>query len=1010
MKPMHIICYCLLYLAVLFPLNAIAQNHTIRGKVVDKATQETLIGVNIIEKMNNQPNMNGTVTDMDGNFTLTVNSPKSILSISYIGYEEMEIPVNDRQSLTIEMTSDTQNLDEIVVIGYGSVKKKDLTGSVGILASKELSKISTAQPTDALQGKVSGLTVIQGGAPGAAPMIKIRGIGTTNNSDPLYVVDGVLIDDALFVSNEDIESMQVLKDASATSIYGSRGANGVIIITTKKGKVGKTKFSFSGYEGIQKAQREHIDMCNATEFATLYNEAAENSGIPKPYNDPSSFGQGTDWLDEITRTASVRNYSLSASGGSEKITYSASVSYFNQDGVQKKSDYERLTLRLNNVYRFNKNVILGHNLSYIMSESTPALGSAIQDAYRMNPTMSVYDENGNFTDTAGPTAVQNVAANIQYHNEKTKSHRLVGDFYLEANFLKDFTFKSSMGFDVNNTFNRYFRPEFFISTTHKSEYNELRKTWGNYSSWLWENTLTYDKTFAKDHHINVLAGYTMQEFNHEDLSGYGKDIPNQELEEMWYLNNIDKTSASIGNGAWSSSMMSYLFRVNYSYKDKYLATATIRADGSSKFGPDNRWGYFPSFALAWRIKEESFLKDVDVISNLKLRGSWGQIGNDKIGNYRYYPLVYRVAANCDFPIGGIFQTGATIVDVSNKNLHWEKTTQLDLGIDLGLFNNRLNLEFDYYNRITSDMLVVPPVPAFVGASTVEANVGKVKNHGFDISLSWRDRLSNGMNYEVRMIGSHFKNKVLELADNIFRGGNLGSQYCTFTDEGMAMSTFWGYKIVGVYQNQQDIDHYNAIDNEPTTPYNTMYDVKPGDFIYADVNGDGKINADDKTDLGSPFPTFTGSFGFSLDWKGFDFSIDLYASLGNKIFNGKIFSRESMDNFDKSFMKRWTGEGTDYKNPRLTLSGNNWEVSEYFLENGSYCKIQNITIGYTLPKTFTKKFRVDNLRFYISGNDLKYFTKYRGFTPEIGGSALSMGVDTSYYPVSATYRVGMNINF
>lgn len=1000
------------FLVALFcSVNMAAQTYLIQGKVVDKTTQEPLIGVSIVEEnQQREGNINGTITDINGEFSLSVKDSKSILSVSYIGYETQEVAVNNNSSLVIQLTMSVENLDEVVVIGYGTVKKKDLTGSVGILETKELSKLSTAQPTDALQGRVSGVTVLQSGAPGGAPMIKIRGIGTTNNSDPLYVVDGVLINDALFVSSDDIESMQVLKDASATAIYGSRGANGVIIITTKQGSIGKPKFSFSGYEGFQIALRDHVDMCDASEYATLYNEAAQNSGLPAMYDDPASLGKGTDWLDEVLRTASVRNYSFSASGGTDKMTYNASIAYYDQDGVQKKSDYRRLTLRLNNTYNFNKYIQFGHHLSYIMAESSPALGGVIQDAMRMNPTLPVYDENGNYYDTAGPSAVQNVVANMNYHNENTKNHRMVGDMYAQVKFLKDFTFKTSFGFDVNNTFNRFFRPQFVISNTHRTEYNELRKTWYNYSSWLWENTLTYDKLFKEKHHLNVLLGYTMQNTNDENLMGYGHNVPNQDLPEMWYLNNTEAASADVDNTATSSSMISYLFRVNYSYKDKYLATATIRADGSSKFGPDHRWGYFPSFALAWRIKEEEFLKDVDVISNLKLRVSWGQIGNDKIGDYRYYPLVYRVPANCDFPIGGVFQPGATIVDVSNKDIHWEKTTQFDIGVDWGFFNNRLSIEFDYYNRTTSDMLVVPPVPAFVGASTVEANVGEVNNKGVDLSLAWRDQLSSGLNYEIRLTGSHFKNKVTDLADNIFNGGAIGTQTVTKTEVGMPMSTFWGYKILGVYQNQQDIDYYNAIDKDPQTPYNSMYNVQPGDFIFADTNNDGRVNMDDKTDIGSPFPKFTGSLGFTLDWKGFDLSVDLYGSVGNKIFNGKMYSRQNTDNFSKRFLDRWTGEGSTNSNPRLTLTGNNWEVSEYFVEDGSFLKIQNVTLGYTLPKQLMQKIHVDKLRIYLSGNNLKYFTKYHGFTPEVGGDALTMGVDTNTYPVTATYRVGLNINF
>ncbi len=1006
----NFISFSLLLCLTLFTTKIMAQSYTIHGQVVDASTQETLIGVNVIEKIDKKTN--GTVTDLNGNFTLTVSNPSSSLAFSYIGYDNKIVPIDGKTAIKVELFASTQNLDEVVVVGYGSMKKSDLTGSITTIKSSDLTKLSNAQAVAALQGKASGVTVIQSGAPGESPVIKIRGIGTTNNSNPLYVVDGVLLDDMLFLSNEDIESIQVLKDASATAIYGSRGANGVIIVTTKQGQKGKAKINFSGYEGFQYALRDHLDLCDATQFATLYNEGLKEAGIETGhYEDPQKLGKGTDWLGEILRTSSIRNYSVSASGGGENVSYNASFTYYNQEGIREKSGYERFTFRLNNEYKVNKYVKFGHNLSYMHSDREMPLGGAIQTAYRLNPDAKVYDENGNFADS-GHSSKQNVVADIHYHNQNVERNRLVGNAYLDINFLSDFTFKSNAGIDINNGYERYFRPQFFISNLHQQQTNDLSKTWSKYNSWLWENTLTYTKNIKNIHNFNVLLGYTLQEFNHEDLNGSGQEIPNQDQEDMWYLGNINKATAKVGNTAWSSSMMSYLFRLNYSYMDRYLATVSFRADGSSKFGPNNRWGYFPSVALGWRIKEESFLKNVDAISNLKIRGSWGKTGNDKIGNYQYYPTVYINSANCDQVIGGAHQPGATTVVISNQDIHWESTTQTDIGFELGLFNNKLNLEFDYYNRVTSDMLLVPSIPGFVGAAAADANVGKVRNRGIDFMLEWRDQLKNNFNYSVRFVGSTISNKVIDLNDKKFYGGGLlGGKNVTITKEGLPMSTFYGYKVVGVYQNQQQIDHYNAIDGNPETAYNTMYNVAPGDLIFADTNGDGKITVDDKTDIGSPLPKFTGSLGFTIEWKGFDLSIDLYGSFGNKIYNGKRAARNAnSDNFDTQFLDRWTGEGTSNKEPRLTFEGNNWEVSERFIENGSYVKIQNVILGYTLPKELSKKLLLDNLRVYIAGDNLKYFTKYHGFTPEIGGDALSMGVDNSFYPVAATYKVGLNITF
>lgn len=1012
MKYIHTIFYLLLCSIILLPIEAFAQNQTIHGKVTDKMTQEVLIGVNIIEKTETNGIPNGTVTDVNGNFTLELKNSKGLLSFSYIGYQDLLMTVNNKTFINVEMIADTQNLDEVVVVGYGSMKKSDLTGSITSIKATDLTKMSSAQPAAALQGKAAGVTVIQSGAPGESPVIKIRGIGTTNDSNPLYVVDGILLDDMQFLSNEDIESIQVLKDASATAIYGSRGANGVIIVTTKKGIQGKPRINVSAYEGIQYALRDHLDMCDANQFATLYNESLKNEGVITGYYDsPESMGKGTDWLGEILKTSSVRNYSVSANGGSESVNYNASFSYYNQDGIIDKSGYERFTFRLNNEYKLSKYVKIGHNLSYMHSKRDIPLGGAVQTAYRLNPDAKVYDEDGNFADS-GHSSKQNVVADIHYNNDNVLRDRLVGTAYLDINILKDFTFKSNTGIDFNNGYKRVFTPEFYISNLHQQQSNSLSKTWSKYKSWLWENTMTYNKRFKNVHNINALVGFTLQEFNYEDLSGEGQEIPNQDDQNMWYLGNINSATAKVGNTAWSSSMMSYLFRLNYSYADRYLATVSFRADGSSKFGPNNRWGYFPSLALGWRVKEESFLKDVEMVSNLKIRGSWGKTGNDKIGNYQYYPVVYTNSGNCDQVIGGVHIPGATTVDISNQDIHWENTTQTDIGFELGLLNNKLTFEFDYYYRLTSDMLLIPTIPGFVGAAAVDTNVGKVRNSGVDFTVEWRDQLKNNFNYSVRFVGSTINNKVIDINGKKFYGGGLlGGKAATITAEGLPMSSFYGYKILGVYQNQAQIDHYNSIDGKSETPYNTLYNVKLGDLIFADTNGDGKITVDDKTDLGSPLPKFTGSIGITLEWKYFDFSIDLYGSFGNKIYNGKRAARNAnSDNFDTQFLKRWTGEGTSNFEPRMTFEGNNWEVSERFLENGSYVKIQNIMLGYTLPKELSRKICLDNLRFYVAGDNLKYFTKYHGFTPEVGGDALSLGVDNSFYPVAATYKVGLNLTF
>ena len=970
---------------------------TISGVVTEKKTGEPIIGASILLKGQSS----GTITDFNGNYSIPNVPSGATLVFSYIGMKTQEVKVTASSKLDISLEEDNQLIDEVVVIGYGIQRKSDLTGSVGAVKSKDLTKVATPNVANALQGRVSGVYISANGAPGSSPEVRIRGIGTTNNSNPLYVVDGMFMDDISFLSTHDIESMEVLKDASATAMYGSRGANGVIIVTTKQGTEGKAVVNFTASEGFQ-FNNSSFEMANATEYATLLNEALVNTGGKPKFDDPASLGKGTNWFDEIFRVASVRDYQLSVSGGSEKVRYNLSAGYYQQDGIITGNTYNRFTLRANNSYKISKRLTLGHNLSASFSHKKNENSAVVKAAYTISPVKRPYNEDGSFMDSESASSA-NPVATLHYTNNDDWKERIVGSAFLNWNILNGLDFKTSLGIDYINGRRRNFVPKYYVSETQKNETNSLSKTWDRDFTWLWENLLTYDWKINDKNRLNLLGGITAQKRVYELLEGTGRDFFSDN-ENYWYLDQASAGSKSVVNNGYHETMMSYLFRANYALMDRYLLTVSVRADGSSKFGPDNRWGYFPSVAAGWRVSEEAFLKDrVQWLSNLKLRGSWGQIGNDKIGNDKY-----RALANISPSYGGVFYPGGTITSLSNRSVHWERSEQMDLGFDLGLLNNRFSLELDYYRRDTKDMLVTVDVPASVGLTPVETNVGAVRNSGVDFTVKWEDSLKD-FRYGIRLTGTTIKNEVISLGGKRIASGDIGAgKSVQMTEEGKPIKYFYGYNVIGIFQNEAQIKDYNERAAAATGNAGQQYqnNVGPGDLIYEDVDGDGYITANDRKDLGSPTPKFIGGLGISASWKGFDLSIDFQGNFGNKIFNAKQVERFSgSDNWDRSFLDRWTPENPNTMTPRMTLEGNNYQVSSRYVESGSYVKLQTVELGYTFPKSWMQKVSVQNLRVYFSGNNLAYFTGYNGFTPEVLG-----GIDRQIYPVTATCRFGLNVTF
>ena len=983
------------------PADVVIQR-TIAGKVTDASSGESLPGVNIIVPGTNI----GTATDSKGNYSLSVPDNADSLSFSYIGYTTQTVAINGRSTINVQLSPHTLKGNQLVVVGYGTQRKQDLTGSISSVSSSQVAKIPTTSVANALQGQVSGVQVVpNSGAPGSPATIYVRGVGTLNNASPLYVVDGMITNNISYLSPDNIQSINVLKDASAEAIYGSRGANGVIMITTKHGNLNeKTQYNLNVYYGWQKIAHK-IPLTNARQYATLVDQLDANTGVAKQFNNPSSLGVGTNWQNQVYQTAPMENYDLSVNGGTSDMTYSITGNYVNQQGIVPKSGYKRMSLRVNNTYQFSSHVKLGHNLVFLHTYNEHA-PNVIGDTYRAVPTANPYNSNGSFADITALAPVGNPLATINYTHNRYYTNELNGNIYAQISFLNNFQFKSSFALDMIDGHNTTFTPQYFVSTIQQTSFSSLTAQSSYNRNWLWENTLTYNENFGP-HQIKVLAGVTAQSAKFDNLAGSRNNIVGTDP-ALWYLEAGDASTSTNGNNnqpPYDWSMLSYLGRVNYSYKDTYLLTATMRADGSSRFGKNNRFGYFPSVAVGWRISNEPFLQNSNLINNLKIRASWGKTGNDKIS---YYPGIPTVSGNLNTVLGASpsLQYGATVVNLANPNVKWEQTAQTDIGLDAGFFNNRLTADIDYYFKKTNGILVQVPIPSYVGVNQYPyVNAASVVNHGFDFNLKWSDVVGQ-FNYSIGGVASTVHNTVRSLGqgNTAIYNGNVGTSglLATRTVPGEPIGAFYGYKVLGVFQTQQQVD---------SSPTLAGYTEHPGDLKYADTNGDGVVNSQDRTYLGSPIPSFTYGINLSAAYKSFDLSANFDGQTGNKIYNAKMMARFGTPNFEKIYLNSWHGKGTSNTVPRVTNSGVNYQVSSFFLTDGSFLRLRNVELGYTLPHRLTRQLNVSKLRIYVNGTNLFTDTKYSGYTPQFaGGGVLDNNIDTGIYPVARTISVGINMNF
>lgn len=985
-------------LIISFSISSIAQVSEIKGKVVFSSDKSPIPGVSITVPGTTI----GTSTDLNGDYAISVPSGTEKLVFSFIGMKTKEILINGRSIINVELEEEILELDAVVTIGYGVQKKSDLTGSVTSISSKDIEEMPVMSIDQAMQGKAAGVQITQNsGAPGSDVMIRVRGIGTVNNSNPLYVIDGLATSSMNFLNPADIESIEILKDASATAIYGSRGANGVILITTKKGKKGMSEISFDAYTGLQEKWRT-LDMMNAKEYATI---------MGKDLDDPQYSTYDTDWQEEIFQLAPMQNYHLSAIGGTEYSNYSITGGYFQQDGIIKGSEYERFTFRVNSAHQLSKRIKIGENIAFtnatkLSIPENSEYESVLNHAIGIAPYDPVYLEDGSFAPSTANN-LENPVAMIEYSNNKYKSNRLVGNIFAEIEIIKDLTFKTDFGLDLSYGDYSQFLPEYYIAVDDARDVNTVIRNSENWTSWQWENTLTYHKAFREKHDLTVLVGITAQESTYNNVYASKSATPTNDP-NFWYIDAATEDPTA-GGGAWESSNASYLGRIIYSYLGRYLLTASIRADGSSKFGPGEKYGYFPSGSLGWKISEESFYLPIKrYVNSAKLRLGYGQVGNQEIGNYAYETEILGYK-NYVLGVNQEMASGRAPFTSGNPNLHWETAEQLNIGLDLLALENRISFSTEYYNKKTKEMLLREPSAGIFG--NVEdpfTNTGEIVNSGFEFTFNYRDKFK-GVNFDVGFNLSTVNNKVKSLGDGgeSIESGLFRGSYVARTEVGHSVAAFYGYEMDGIFQNEYEIEEH--VNSEGTIIQETAL---PGDIRFVDQNDDGTIDEDDKIFLGSPIPDFTYGITFSANYKFIDFSMFWQGVYGNEIFNGNKYYTEGngLYNLSADMVNSWDGEGSSNELPNINGSSNNLRISSRFIEDGSYLRLKNIQLGFTLPERIISKISIKKARLYIGATNLITFTKYEGFDPEIGATSnLDIGIDRGTYPQPRTFLLGLNLN-
>ena len=1055
-----------LLLALFVSMAAFAQNVTYSGSVLDQQG-EPIIGASVVVK----GSTTGSVTDLDGNFTL-VAAPNATLEISYVGYKTQSL--KGAKDMRVVLEEDAEMLNDVVVIGYGVQKKSVVTASIAKVSADDLAGKGAVRMDNALKGLAAGVNVTSNsGQPGEGSRIRIRGTGTINYNDPLYIVDGMPISGGLDIVNpNDIESIEVLKDAASGAIYGARAANGVILVTTKKGKIGKPQINYNFSYGWQNAWKKR-DVTSAVDYAVLQNEYALASGSA-PKFDPSNLvdsngnpiqGFGTDWQDLVFNdNAPVVNHDVTVSGATEKLNYYLSMGYFTQDGIvggnYGQSNYDKLTLRSNTNYNildaekertFLNKVDLNVNVSYIRTHSTgidtnSEYGSILGSALYLAPTLApvatgdvaqgmkdAYEQGGKYqliTDGAGnPYTIpgyfgtyqemNNPLAMLSLNPTRNWSHHFMAKFGFDVqlwdNLKYHFNYNSDFSFWGNEgaTLSKY-----RLSGNNQAEHTSASVYKAQNNQWQVENTLTYDKTFGK-HSIAVVLGQSALKEKGDDLSAWRWNIVNIDKPYFNYTTpvmewNDDHTDVQVpygvGGGVWTEHhLASYFGRLSYNYDERYMFQGTIRRDGSSRFGPSYKWGTFPSFSLGWNVTNEPYFqkaKEAAKLSNLKVRFSWGKNGNEEIGNFAYTVLT-AMGNNVFFGNPVTKQSGSKATAIPNPDLKWEESEQTDLGLDLGFFNNKLTFTVDYFIKKTNGMIITMPIPSYVGETKPLGNVGDMENSGVEFELGYKWNIADA-HFSVKANASYLKNKLKNLGNDTgfqnydtVQGISGGG---TRAENGKPFPFFYGYKTNGIFQTWDEVNAY-VKDGKLIQP-----NAQPGDVRFVDLDGDGAITDDDRTDIGNGTPDWTFGLNLNADWKGFDFNMFLQGVSGADIFDATYRTDVFSGNYPAWMLSRWTGPGTSNKIPRMGANtNNNQNMSDLYVYDGSYLRLKNISLGYTIPEHITKFAGISRFRVYVMAENLFTWTKYHGFDPEIGSGGTSLGIDKGVYPQARTWTIGFNLS-
>ncbi len=1006
---------------LLFAFITVAQI-PITGSITDASNGDAIIGATVSVK----GMARGAISDIDGNFRLEVPSEDAVLVFSYTGYSSQEIAVGQQREIKIALRESASVLDEVVVVGYGSQKRSSISGAVSSINSSEIAQAPVLRTEQALQGRVAGVAVAQNsGSPGSALTVRVRGTSSIGSSDPLYIVDGIPVSGLDFLNPNDIETINVLKDGASAAIYGARGGNGVVLITTKSGTKNQAgKISYDAYYGVQSPWKT-ANLLSAREYAILSNEAHVAAGVaPLPeFSNPAALGEGTDWLDAIFSDAPMSSHQISLNGGNEKSTYALSGNIFDQNGIvgDDKAAFRRYTVRASGSNAVKDWLTIGTNINFTaltrngLPENNEFVTPLVR-ALNMDPVTPVRKSNGTYAYSRySDTDITNPVNAIEQTYDRWHSDRVVGLAYGQLNLMPGLTFRSAYSVDATFAKQDIFYPRFDLSNDpalgdaparEKNLTNAVVVNNNTWKNWQWENVLSWHKMIAQRHDLSLTAGTSTIESRHDYNGGANTNLPSNDPKDAFISNTIDPiASQSAYGGADESAWQSFFGRANYEFDAKYLLSASFRADGSSKFGQNNRFGYFPSISAGWIISHEDFWKE-GVVNFLKIRASWGQNGNDQIGNYGYTTVVYS-GQNYTFGPDQVITNGSVALTSANPDLKWETIEQTDFGVDAEFWDGRVGFTGDYYIKNTLDMLYAAPIPLTPGTAAPVTNVASVSNKGLELSATYRNR-DRAFKYSLGANIAFVKNEVTSLGaggEPIFAGRvQSGNADVTKTEVGQPIGSFFGYVTDGIFQNQQEVES-GAFQNENTAP---------GDIRFKDLNGDGAITNADQTYIGNPSPDF--NYGLTLDcaFKGFDLGVFLQGTQGNDLYNATVRYDFNYVNRPVSVLNRWTGPGTSNVEPRVNLQDQNQNarVSDRFVEDGSYLRLKTIQVGYALPKSLLNKIKFEKFRLYVSAQNLFTFTKYSGMDPEIGayGGALNAGVDRGFYPQARVLLGGVNVTF